>query len=264
MAPPGPLIGTSLMPWSYFASVDHTQILSDMLSDTFAPTAGSIRLQGREIPGEAVAVIGPNGAGKNILMRVISGLIRPIRGSKQMEGIDLVTTPSYRIVDLRIEHVPENRRLFPRMTVEDNLRMGGFNPPGNRPRWGAEMQIHVQGSSRYHIILGIPLSWRSPQVCMHLQNGDCLSLSAVRYHPSTDLSRIRGPDRAEAHSKHRRWNGRLRPFLDFQATRLNGKCWPKAERQLWRSGRVEPDIHVRIARWWHPSERKGFNTGNEH
>jgi hypothetical protein len=90
-------------------------------------------------------------------MRVTSGLIRPIRGSKHMEGIDLVTTPSHRIVDLRIEHVPENRRLFPRMTVEDNLRMGGFNPPGNRPRWGAEMQIHVQGSSRYHIIPGIPL-----------------------------------------------------------------------------------------------------------
>ena len=165
-----------------------------------------------------------------------------MRGSMQMEGIDLVATPFHRIVDLRIEHVPENRRLFPRMTVEDNLRMGGFNPPGNRPRWGAEMQIHVQGSSRYHIIPGIPLSWRSPQVCMHLQNGDCLSLSAVRYHPSTDLSRIRVPDRAEAHSKHRRWNGRLRPFLDIQATRLNGKCWPTAVWPLRSAQRHEADV----------------------
>ncbi len=46
--------------------------MSDMLSGTFAPTAGSIRSQGREIAGEAVAAIGPNGAGKTILMRVTS------------------------------------------------------------------------------------------------------------------------------------------------------------------------------------------------
>ena len=76
-------------------------------------------------------------------MRVVSGLIRPMRGSMQMEGIDLVATPSHRIVELGIANVPENRRLFPCMTVEDNLRMGGLIPPGNRPRWGAEMHIHV-------------------------------------------------------------------------------------------------------------------------
>ena len=76
--------------------------------------------------GEAVAVIGPNGAGKTTLMRVISGLIRPMRGSMRMEGTDLVATPSHRVVELGIAHVPENRRLFPRMTVEDNLRMGGY------------------------------------------------------------------------------------------------------------------------------------------
>jgi branched-chain amino acid transport system ATP-binding protein len=76
--------------------------------------------------GEAVAVIGPNGAGKTTLMRVISGLIRPMRGSMHMEGADLSATPPHRIVELGVAHVPENRRLFPRMTVEDNLRMGGF------------------------------------------------------------------------------------------------------------------------------------------
>jgi branched-chain amino acid transport system ATP-binding protein len=76
--------------------------------------------------GEAVAVIGPNGAGKTTLMRVISGLIRPMRGSMRMEGTDLTATPNHRIVELGIAHVPENRRLFPRMTVEDNLRMGGY------------------------------------------------------------------------------------------------------------------------------------------
>jgi branched-chain amino acid transport system ATP-binding protein len=69
-------------------------------------------------------VIGANSAGKTSLMRVISGLNRPMRGSMQMEGIGLVATPSHRIVELGIVHVPENRRLFPRMTVKDNLLMG--------------------------------------------------------------------------------------------------------------------------------------------
>jgi branched-chain amino acid transport system ATP-binding protein len=78
--------------------------------------------------GEAVAVIGPNGAGKTTLMRVISGLIRPTKGAIAMEGTDLLATPPHRILELGIAHVPENRRLFARMTVEDNLRMGAFIP----------------------------------------------------------------------------------------------------------------------------------------
>jgi branched-chain amino acid transport system ATP-binding protein len=73
-------------------------------------------------------VIGPNGAGKTTLMRVISGLIRPNRGRISFEGADLLRTPAHRIVDLGIAHVPENRRLFARMTVEDNLRMGAYMP----------------------------------------------------------------------------------------------------------------------------------------
>src|SRR6195256_5489924 len=76
--------------------------------------------------GEAVGVIGPNGAGKTTLMRVISGLIRPTKGAVAMEGNDVLATPAHRIVSLGIAHVPENRRLFPRLTVEDNLKMGCF------------------------------------------------------------------------------------------------------------------------------------------
>jgi branched-chain amino acid transport system ATP-binding protein len=76
--------------------------------------------------GEAVGVIGPNGAGKTTLMRVISGLIRPTKGSIRMEGTDVVATPPHRIVSLGIAHVPENRRLFPRLSVDDNLKMGAF------------------------------------------------------------------------------------------------------------------------------------------
>ena len=78
--------------------------------------------------GEAVAVIGPNGAGKTTLMRVISGLIPARGGAMDMEGADLTRTPPHAIVQMGIAHVPENRRLFPRMTVEDNLRMGAFIP----------------------------------------------------------------------------------------------------------------------------------------
>ena len=99
--------------------------------------------------GEAVAVIGPNGAGKTTLMRVISGLIRPMKGSMQMEGVDLGTTPPHRVVELGIAHVPENRRLFPRMTVADNLRMGGFIPAA-RPKFRERLDFVYQLFPRLH------------------------------------------------------------------------------------------------------------------
>lgn len=82
--------------------------------------------------GEAVGVIGPNGAGKTTLMRVISGLIRPRTGTITFEGADILKMAEHRIVGLGIAHVPENRRLFPRLTVEDNLKMGAFMPEARK------------------------------------------------------------------------------------------------------------------------------------
>ena len=76
--------------------------------------------------GEAVSVIGPNGAGKTTLMRVISGMTAPFSGEMEMEGKSLSSYPPHQIVELGIAHVPENRRLFPGMTVEDNLKLGAF------------------------------------------------------------------------------------------------------------------------------------------
>tara|TARA_B100000700_G_scaffold195443_1_gene215106 strand:- start:706 stop:1410 length:705 start_codon:yes stop_codon:yes gene_type:complete len=76
--------------------------------------------------GEAVAVIGPNGAGKTTLMRVISGMAEPFSGEMEMEGKSLSSFPPHQIVELGIAHVPENRRLFPGMSVEDNLKLGAF------------------------------------------------------------------------------------------------------------------------------------------
>jgi branched-chain amino acid transport system ATP-binding protein len=77
-------------------------------------------------PGEAVGVVGPNGAGKTTLLRVISGLIRPRAGTLRFGGQDLATLPAHELPGLGIAHVPENRRLFPHLTVEENLRVGAY------------------------------------------------------------------------------------------------------------------------------------------
>src|SRR6202790_2570964 len=78
--------------------------------------------------GEAVGVVGPNGAGKTTLMRVISGLLPASSGTIAFEGRSLARLPAHRIVEAGIAHVPETRRLFARLTVEDNLRIGAFIP----------------------------------------------------------------------------------------------------------------------------------------
>jgi len=82
--------------------------------------------------GEAVGVIGPNGAGKTTLMRVISGLIPATAGTTTMEGQSLTDMSAHHIVEHGIAHVPENRRLFPRLSIEDNLRMGAFIPEARK------------------------------------------------------------------------------------------------------------------------------------
>jgi branched-chain amino acid transport system ATP-binding protein len=82
--------------------------------------------------GEAVGVIGPNGAGKTTLMRVISGQVPPSAGEVRMAGERVTGLAVHRIVERGIAHVPENRRLFPRLSVEDNLRMGAFIPAARR------------------------------------------------------------------------------------------------------------------------------------
>jgi len=86
-----------------------------------------------EVPqGEAVGVIGPNGAGKTTLLRVISGLIPMRSGAMTLEGRPVGGLPAHRMVEQGIAHVPENRRLFPRLSVEDNLRIGAFVPQARR------------------------------------------------------------------------------------------------------------------------------------
>jgi branched-chain amino acid transport system ATP-binding protein len=84
------------------------------------------------LPGQAVGVIGPNGAGKTTLMRVISGLVPLGAGAMTFAGRAVGGLPPHRIVEQGIAHVLENRRLFPKLSVEDNLRIGAFVPAARR------------------------------------------------------------------------------------------------------------------------------------
>ncbi|MCZ7657540.1 MAG: ABC transporter ATP-binding protein [Xanthobacteraceae bacterium] len=93
--------------------------------------------------GEAVAVIGANGAGKTTLLRVISGLLPATAGTMRIEGVNLREIAPHRIVEAGIAHVPESRRLFPRLSVESNLKMGAFIPAA-RSRF-AERLDYVYG-----------------------------------------------------------------------------------------------------------------------
>jgi branched-chain amino acid transport system ATP-binding protein len=84
--------------------------------------------------GELVALVGANGAGKTTLLRAISGLARVTRGEIALQGTRLTGRPPYAIARMGVTHVPEGRRLFPAMTVEENLQMGAAHrvPPAER------------------------------------------------------------------------------------------------------------------------------------
>lgn len=86
-------------------------------------------LQGIDVevsPGELVAVIGSNGAGKTTLLRAVSGLLRPTGGSVTLGGEDVTSLGAEQIARRGLAHVPENRLVFPSLTVDDNLELGGW------------------------------------------------------------------------------------------------------------------------------------------
>jgi branched-chain amino acid transport system ATP-binding protein len=76
--------------------------------------------------GEIVTILGPNGAGKSTLLRAICGLLRPKRGTVHFEGRDVTGWPADRTATLGIVMVPEGRKIFPDLTVEENLRLGAY------------------------------------------------------------------------------------------------------------------------------------------
>jgi branched-chain amino acid transport system ATP-binding protein len=110
---------------------------------------GKVRvLQGislRVPKGQLVTLIGSNGAGKTTTLRALSGMIRPESGRVLLSGRDITGLASHRITRLGVSHSPEGRRVFPTLTVADNLLLGAFprltrtRPPGNVPHDLARM-----------------------------------------------------------------------------------------------------------------------------
>ncbi len=86
------------------------------------------------LPGEVVTLVGGNGAGKTTTLRTISGLLRPRRGRVTFEGERLDRLAPDRIVELGVVQVPEGRKLFPSLTVLENLELGAYLPHAKRQR----------------------------------------------------------------------------------------------------------------------------------
>jgi branched-chain amino acid transport system ATP-binding protein len=81
--------------------------------------------------GEIVAILGPNGAGKTTLVNTIAGVMRPWSGSVIYDGVDLTSVPPHEVSEQGVALVPEGRRIFPRLSVADNLAIGSY---GHRAR----------------------------------------------------------------------------------------------------------------------------------
>ena len=107
------------------------------LEDVSAAYKGLKALQGVSLQvarGEIVAVVGANGAGKSTLLRAIAGQVST-GGAITFDGHSLAHVPSYRITRMGVGLVPEGRRLFPRLSVEDNLRLGAYARRGDAGRF---------------------------------------------------------------------------------------------------------------------------------
>ena len=77
--------------------------------------------------GEIVSIVGANAAGKSTLLRSLSGLLKKVSGSMVFKGEQLIGKPPYEIVDHGIIHIPEGRRIFPLMSVQENLELGAYS-----------------------------------------------------------------------------------------------------------------------------------------
>ncbi|HXM54954.1 MAG TPA: ABC transporter ATP-binding protein [Candidatus Dormibacteraeota bacterium] len=92
-------------------------------------------------PGETVALVGANGAGKTTLLRTIAGSHRAAAGRVVLDGVDVTHLPSHRRVRLGVALVPEGRRLFPGLTVEENLRVAAVR--GRDGRWNVDSLLEA-------------------------------------------------------------------------------------------------------------------------
>jgi branched-chain amino acid transport system ATP-binding protein len=126
-------------------------------------------------PGETVALLGTNGNGKSTLIKCIMGIVRPTAGSiaAEIDGVrhDLVGKSTEDIVDLGIALVPEGRRLFPKLTVEENLLLGAFRP---------KARMHLKQNLDYSFGVFPVLAERRRQLAGSLSGGEQQMLALAR------------------------------------------------------------------------------------
>jgi branched-chain amino acid transport system ATP-binding protein len=122
-------------------------------------------------PGEVVALLGPNGSGKSTVLNTVSGLLRPKAGTVAFAGQRIDRLASHAIVRMGLAHILERRRVFPYLTVRDNLWLGGYNPAARARR--AETLEEVYG-------LFPRLRERSGQLAHSLSGGEQQMLATGR------------------------------------------------------------------------------------
>ena len=136
--------------------------------DVFYGRVQAVRGASLEIDsGEIVALIGSNGAGKTTSLRTISGLLHPTNGTIKFAGKDITHAAPQNIVDLGICQSPEGRRLFARMSVLDNLRMGAYtrrDPAGIKKDMERVFELFPRLKERLHQTAGT-LSGGEQQMC---------------------------------------------------------------------------------------------------
>jgi branched-chain amino acid transport system ATP-binding protein len=120
--------------------------------------------------GEVVTLIGANGAGKSTTLRTISGLVRPRSGTVKFNGPTINNFPPHKITQLGLGHVPEGRRIFPELTVRENMEMGAFTVPANE----------IEGRIQSMFVLFPRLKERVQQLGGTLSGGEQQMLAMAR------------------------------------------------------------------------------------
>ncbi|MDQ3931927.1 MAG: ABC transporter ATP-binding protein [Actinomycetota bacterium] len=136
--------------------------------------------------GEVVALIGGNGAGKTTTLRTISGLLRPLSGEVRFDGEPIHRLRAHHIVERGVAHAPEGRRIFPRMTVLENLELGAFTRQSGR-RFRPVVSVDgLQGDLERIFALFPVLAERRTQLAGTLSGGEQQMLAigrALMSHP---------------------------------------------------------------------------------
>jgi branched-chain amino acid transport system ATP-binding protein len=121
--------------------------------------------------GEIVSIVGPNGAGKSTLVNAIAGMHRSVRGRIALGGVDLTRIPAHRVCDHGVAAVPEGRRVFPAMSVYDNLSLGAYRK--------AARAEHRDEMARVHRLFPV-LADRANQLAATLSGGEQQMLAIGR------------------------------------------------------------------------------------